>query len=120
MTREAAIQHRLYQSAMQGEVRAQIFLARRFEKFRGRNDKTLADLLDLFARLRKEKRDPTEQESLFMSIAQKQLHMEPTAEEREEIRREIRTFSRKQRRERKRKERERKRKEGSDKPGTKS
>src|SRR5262245_40283352 len=32
MTREAAIQHRLYQSAMQGNVYAQIYLARRFEK----------------------------------------------------------------------------------------
>ena len=31
MTREAAIQHRLYQSAMQGNVHAQIYLSRRFE-----------------------------------------------------------------------------------------
>jgi len=113
MTREAAIQHRLYQSAMQGEVRAQIFLARRFEKFNEKKGETSAALIHLLARLREEKRDPTEQESLFMTMAQKRLHLEPTAKEIEELKQELRAKRRKRRR-------ERRRKDSSGNPGLKS
>lgn len=52
MTREAAIQHRIYQSAMQGNVHAQIFMARRFEKYYERKAEIAAKLQDLFFHLK--------------------------------------------------------------------
>jgi hypothetical protein len=69
MTREAAIQHRLYQSAMQGNVHAQIFLARRFEKYYERKAHISNGLQDLFFNLKETGRHPTEQEQLWMYAA---------------------------------------------------
>jgi hypothetical protein len=77
MTREAAIQHRLYQSAMQGNVHAQIFLARRFEKFAENIAEVSAKFNDLVSRLREEKREPTFAESLWLKTAEVAMHERP-------------------------------------------
>ena len=77
MTREAAVQHRLYQSAMQGNVHAQIFLARRFQKFTKDIAEVSLKFNDLVFRLREEKREPTLEESLFLHSAQVLLHELP-------------------------------------------
>jgi len=77
MTREAAVQHRLYQSAMQGNVHAQIFLARRFEKFAENIAEVSAKFNDLVSRLREEKREPTLAESLWLHSAQVLMHERP-------------------------------------------
>jgi Family of unknown function (DUF5681) len=70
MTREAAIQHRLYQSAMQGNVHAQIFLARRFDKYAEEMSKIVAKFHDLVFLLKEEKRGPTEAETSILNAAQ--------------------------------------------------
>ncbi len=70
MTREAAIQHRLYQSAMQGNVYAQIFLARRFDKYADEMSKIVAKFHDLVHLLKEEKRGPTEAEANILNAAQ--------------------------------------------------
>jgi hypothetical protein len=77
MTREAAIQHRLYQSAMQDNVHAQIFLARRFEKYNEGVAKMSAKFDDLVSRLREENRQPTLEESLFLHSVQVLVHEKP-------------------------------------------
>ncbi len=81
MTREAAIQYRLYQSAMQGNVHAQIFLARRFEKRAEKSGEVLAKFTNLVARLRAEKREPTWEESVWLRSAQVFMHAVPSEEE---------------------------------------
>jgi len=62
MTREAAIQHRLYQSAMQGNVHAQIYLSRRFRQHAEDMAKAWADFHELVFRVKEEKREYTEAE----------------------------------------------------------
>jgi uncharacterized protein DUF5681 len=108
MTREAAIQHRLYQSAMQGNVHAQIFLARRFEKYDEEMSKTVAKFTELVSRLKEEKRDPTLEELTFLNGARIAMGDLPRPKD---------TFERvgKQRSRRKPK-----RKDGSSDPGAKS
>jgi len=69
MTREAAIQHRLYQSAMQGNVHAQIFLARRFEKYGEQMLEINAKFVELVSRLKEEKREATLEEMAFINGA---------------------------------------------------
>lgn len=67
MTREAAIQHRLYQSAMQGNVHAQIYLSRRFKQHAEEVGKLWAQFRDLVFRVKEEKRDYTEAEIHWMN-----------------------------------------------------
>jgi hypothetical protein len=69
MTREAAIQHRLYQSAMKGNVHAQIFLARRFEKIAHGKGDAFARSAALVSRLKEENREPTFVESIGLITA---------------------------------------------------
>ena len=110
MTREAAIQYRLYQSAMQGNVHAQIFLARRFEKFNETNQKNLAKVIDLLNQLKQEKRGMTLEESTFLAAAQKSMHAEPQPNEAQDL---LKDWKR-------RLHRKRKRKDGGSDPGLKS
>ena len=84
MTREAAIQHRLYQSAMQGNVHAQIFLARRFEKYHETQHNITVGIKNLYARIKEEKREPTWAESIMLQWAMKAMHAEPKPGEIEE------------------------------------
>ena len=67
MTREAAIQHRLYQSAMQGNVHAQIHLSRRFKQHAEEVGKLWAQFRDLVFRVKEEKREYTEAEIQWMN-----------------------------------------------------
>ena len=77
MTREAAIQERLYASAMKGNVHAQIHLSRKFEK--SMEDKAAIDgrLRDLVLDIRVKKREPTADEALWIQTAREVLHMVP-------------------------------------------
>jgi hypothetical protein len=79
MTREAAVQHRLYQSAMQGNVHAQIFLARRFQ----RHHQDQGEILDKYLRLLAELRDrePTSFEERWMDAAKVFLRIVPRPSE---------------------------------------
>jgi len=94
MTREAAIQHRLYQSAMQGNVHAQIFLSRQLEQ--SKRDK--ADIITgydrLVFRLKEEMRGPTESEALWMAKVQRLLHEVPDPNEIKEALRRLRRETR--------------------------
>ena len=67
LTREAAIQERLYASAMKGNVHAQIFLMKRFEADR----ESKADLEHKFKNLREElknqKTPPTDEQMEFLA-----------------------------------------------------
>ena len=67
LTREAAIQERLYASAMKGNVHAQIFLMKRFEADR----ESKADLEHKFTNLREElknqKTPPTDEQMEFLA-----------------------------------------------------
>src|SRR5262249_47445035 len=73
MSREAAVQLRLYQSAMQGNVHAQIFLARRFHRDRQDQGETLEKYLRLLAEWRQ--RELTESEQQWMRMAEAFLRM---------------------------------------------
>jgi hypothetical protein len=70
MTREAAIQHRLYQSAMQGNVHAQIYLARRFDTHAEEMSRIVQRFHDLVFLLKEQKRGPTEDEASVLNAAQ--------------------------------------------------
>lgn len=59
MTREAAVQHRLYQSAMKGNVHAQVHLARRFERHGLSKDTIHAGLYYMVHEIMAEGRQPT-------------------------------------------------------------
>ena len=77
MTREAAIQHRLYQSAMQGNVHAQIFLSRRIEQSKRDKADITAKFDELVFRLKEEKREPTQAEALWIHQVRMLLHEVP-------------------------------------------
>jgi hypothetical protein len=81
MTREAAVQHRLYQSAMQGNVYAQIFLARRFDKYNENKAELDAKLKRLLANLRETEREPTDAEMEWMATAAEILRYLPRPNE---------------------------------------
>src|SRR3546814_4394557 len=66
MTREGAILHRLYQSAMKGNVHAQIFLARRFEKHTESRMALALELKRIVSNLRESNRAPTEYEAMLL------------------------------------------------------
>jgi len=69
MTREAAVLHRLYQSAMKGNVHAQIFLSRRFEKHHEGKAVIAAEALRLWDEIKRANRKPTEDEmALFHGV----------------------------------------------------
>jgi hypothetical protein len=70
MTREAAIQHRLYQSAMQGNVHALIYLARRFDTHAEEMSRIVQKFHDLVFLLREQKRGPTDDEASILHAAQ--------------------------------------------------
>jgi hypothetical protein len=69
MTRQAAIQERLYASAMKGNVHAQIYLARRFEKYMQDRAELTARLDALTADLVETKRVPTHEEARWIHSA---------------------------------------------------
>jgi hypothetical protein len=73
MTREAAILHRLYQSAMKGNVHAQIFLTRRFEKYYRDKDGVAVELRRMMSEIKKEKRLPTDYEWALIEGAMNDL-----------------------------------------------
>jgi uncharacterized protein DUF5681 len=75
MTREAAVQLRLYQSAIQGNVHAQIFLARRFQRYRQDEGEILEKYLRLLAELRERK--PTQSEERWMHAIEVFLRIVP-------------------------------------------
>jgi hypothetical protein len=70
MTREAAIQQRLYQSAMQGNVHALIFLARRFDNYAEEMSEIVAKSYNLVLLLKEQKRGPTDDEAGILNAAQ--------------------------------------------------
>jgi len=73
MTREAAVLHRLYQSAMKGNVHAQIFLSRRFEKHHETKALIAAKLSSLIEELEETGRAPTEREAALIEAARGSL-----------------------------------------------
>lgn len=73
MTREAAILHRLYQSAMKGSVHAQIFLSRRFDKHYMDKAGVFVELHLMMNKIRERDRKPTELEWAFIEGALDQL-----------------------------------------------
>ena len=81
MTREAAVQHRLYQSAMQGNVYAQVFLARRFESYEKSRIQGQADILAKVLRLLNEVqetgREFTRGEERWLELARIYLGLQP-------------------------------------------
>jgi hypothetical protein len=62
LTREAAVQERLYASAMKGNVHAQIFLMRQFEKFKETEAELQTRLDTLLDVIRKQEGEPTEEQ----------------------------------------------------------
>src|SRR5574338_872349 len=73
MTREAAILHRLYQSAMKGNVHAQIFLSRRFDKHYMDKAGVFLEFHLMMNKIRERDRKPTELEWAFIEGALDQL-----------------------------------------------
>lgn len=66
LTREAAVQERLYASAMKGNVHAQIFLMRQFEKFK-ENEAEVQERYDrLLDTLRRQEEEPTEEQAKLL------------------------------------------------------
>lgn len=81
MTREAAIQHRMYQSAMKGNVHAQIFLARRFERFKESNARILDGVNRIISDLRKHNRPLTDHELTLIEMARAVMTALPLTDE---------------------------------------
>lgn len=81
MTREAAILHRLYQAAMKGNVHAQIFLSRRFEKHYEHKATIAAELYRLIRDVTEGKRELTDYESALIEGALRHLGARPWPEE---------------------------------------
>jgi hypothetical protein len=69
MTREAAVLHRLYEAAMKGNVHAQIFLTRRFEKYYRDTAGIAVELRRIVSDIRKQKRPPTDYEAALLEGA---------------------------------------------------
>ena len=81
MTREAAVLHRLYQSAMKGNVHAQIFLSRRFEKHHESKAVIAAEVARIIADIKQTKRKPSDYELALLEGAEMHLGEIPWPEE---------------------------------------
>jgi hypothetical protein len=81
MTREAAVLHRLYQAAMKGNVHAQIFLSRRFEKHAESKAAVAAELHRIISKIKEGKRAPTDYEMALIEAALMHLGARPWPEE---------------------------------------
>lgn len=77
LTREAAIQERLYASAMKGNVQAQIFLTRKFEQSKEALVEAEALLNQIQKKLQGEAREPTDDEAAAMRLARLALNIDP-------------------------------------------
>ena len=76
LTREAAVQERLYASAMKGNVHAQIFLMRQFEKFK-ENETELQDRYDrVLDVIRKQEGEPTEEQAKMLRLVRRALGLD--------------------------------------------
>ena len=79
MTRDGAILHRLYQSAMKGNVHAQIYLARRFEQHNDRMSRITAEaslaVSEIISEMKEAKRAPTDYERALIDKAK--VHLDP-------------------------------------------
>ena len=74
MTREAAVQHRLFQSAMKGNVQAQIHLSRKFEEFEQRRAEIELGLRKLMEKMENPNACLTDEESTFVEAATRFLN----------------------------------------------
>lgn len=77
LTREAAIQERLYASAMKGNVQAQIFLSRKFDAFAVATGEAEALLHQIYKTIRAEDRPPTEDEAAAIRMWRMRLNLDP-------------------------------------------
>jgi hypothetical protein len=75
MTREAAILHRLYQSAMKGSVHAQIFLTRRIDKHYMDKVGIYVEFHRIWSEIKRQNRMPTDEEWDLISGAMD--HLDP-------------------------------------------
>ena len=82
MTREAAVQHRMYEAAMKGNVQAQIFLSRKFEQLAQRRAEIEWGLRKLVEKL-EDKNAPalTDEQSTFIEAAMRYLDGEISIDE---------------------------------------
>ncbi len=96
MTREAAVLHRLYQSAMKGNVHAQIALSRRFEKHEERKAIIGAELHRMIRDVREGRLELTDEVAAIMTGANARLEGPQATEE--EMRAARRRVSRKRQR----------------------
>jgi hypothetical protein len=77
LTREGAIQERLYASAMKGNVQAQIFLTRKFEQAKVADAESEAHLQKIYRVLQKEQRGPTDEEYVRLRYLRMALNLDP-------------------------------------------
>jgi hypothetical protein len=82
MTREAAVQHQIFQAAMKGNVQAQIFLSRKFEKLAERRAEIEWGLRKLVEKLEGENAPAlTDEQSTFIEAATRYLDGEISIDE---------------------------------------
>lgn len=81
MTREAAVLHRLYQSAMKGNVHAQIHLSRRFDRYYEGKGVIAAEVQRIISEIKQTGRRPTEYEKALIEGARRHLGEIPWPEE---------------------------------------
>jgi len=81
MNREAALLYRLYQSAMKGNVHAQIFLARRFDRHHEGKAVILTELNRIIETIHAEKRRPSDWEATLFELARQHMNAGPVTDD---------------------------------------